>query len=140
MYTSTRYKMNITASKAILDGLALDGGLYLMNHIDSSFFSDKLIDYDYNQFAKTIFKLFLDDYKEEVISNSVDSCYSTHFKPQMVNIKHFDRFSLLELFNGETFAFKDMALSILLTLFFEAKKINNINKKTIILTATSGDR
>jgi threonine synthase len=139
MYTSTRNKVNISASKAILNGLALDGGLYVCENINSQFFSKKLLNYTYNELSEVIFEQFLDDYSKEVIKEIIKNCYDESFLPNQVNLKHFDDFSLLELFNGETFAFKDMALSILPKIFSEAKKINNINNKTIILTATSGD-
>ncbi len=45
----------------------------------------------------------------------------------------------LELFHGPTLAFKDMALSILPHLLKTAAKKNGIDKKIVILTATSGD-
>jgi len=45
----------------------------------------------------------------------------------------------LELFHGNTFAFKDMALSALPNLYKKSKEIQKVSKNTIILTATSGD-
>ena len=45
----------------------------------------------------------------------------------------------MELFHGETRAFKDFALSLLPRLIKIAKEENNIEEKTLILTATSGD-
>lgn len=139
MYTSTRNKTTITASKAILNGLAPDGGLYVLQNINSAFFSENLRGLTYNELAKKILSEFLDDYPKGVIADIVDASYKDNFVPDIVGLKHFDSFSLLELFKGETFAFKDMALSILPSLFDAAKRINKINAKTIILTATSGD-
>lgn len=139
MYISTRNKTTVTASKAIINGLAENSGLYIITDINSNFFDRKLLAYDYNKLSKAIFHEFLDDYTEKSISDIIESCYQDNFHPNIVNLKHFKDFSLLELFKGETFAFKDMALSILPSLFNEAKKINKIDDKTIILTATSGD-
>lgn len=139
MYTSTRKKLNISASKVILNGLALDGGLYIRKNINSQFFNKEMLGFTYNELAEIIFSEFLDDYPREVISDIIKTCYQDNFIPSQVGLKHFDDFSILELFNGETFAFKDMALSILPKMFNEAKKINKINNKTVILTATSGD-
>lgn len=48
-------------------------------------------------------------------------------------------FGFLNLYNGPTFAFKDMALQILPYLLSIAKKKNDIKEHTVILTATSGD-
>ena len=45
----------------------------------------------------------------------------------------------LELYHGNTIAFKDMALSILPHLMTTAAKKNHMEKEIVILTATSGD-
>ena len=113
MYTSTRKKLNISASKVILNGLALDGGLYIRKNINSQFFNKEMLGFTYNELAEIIFSEFLDDYPREVISDIIKTCYQDNFIPSQVGLKHFDDFSILELFNGETFAFKDMALPIL---------------------------
>lgn len=140
MYTSTRKKVNITASRAIIEGIGPDGGLYLTEEVDSSYFSKKLIDYSYKELTIDLFSHFLDDYSITEIIDIVNQAYNKeNFIPEPVKINAFETFAFLELFHGKTFAFKDMALSVLPLLFETAKKINNIKKKTIILTATSGD-
>jgi threonine synthase len=45
----------------------------------------------------------------------------------------------LELYHGRTAAFKDMALSILPYLLTTAVRMENEDRKIVILTATSGD-
>src|SRR5699024_10788710 len=45
----------------------------------------------------------------------------------------------LELFNGPTLAFKDMALSILPHLLITSAKKNKVKEEVVILTATTGD-
>lgn len=45
----------------------------------------------------------------------------------------------MELFHGPTIAFKDMALQILPHLMTTAAKKNHLDRKIVILTATSGD-
>ncbi len=140
MYTSTRKKVRVKASWAIIKGLGPDGGLYLKEDIHSSFFSKDLLDYSYQDLTKAIFNEFLDDYSLDDISDIVEKAYNQEaFLPQPVVLKSFSKTGFLELFHGNTFAFKDMALSVLPLLFEVAKKLNNIQKRTIILTATSGD-
>lgn len=140
MYTSTRKKQSVTASKAIIDGLAPKGGLYVFESIKHDFFHERLMGLSYKELTKEVFHLFLDDYSEQDINEMIDKAYSDQFfKPDMVMFKEFDHFAFLELFHGPTFAFKDMALSILPHMFDYAKKIQKIDKKTMILTATSGD-
>lgn len=140
MYTSTRKTVKVTASEAIIKGLGPEGGLYLKDKINSDFFNNELLDYSYQDLTKIVFKEFLDDYSLKDISDIVDKAYNQEvFLPQPVVVRNFSRTGFLELFHGRTFAFKDMALSVLPLLFDRAKKINNIKKKTIILTATSGD-
>ena len=40
MYTSTRSEVKVSASKAILDGLVPDGGLYVFDFLDNNFFQN----------------------------------------------------------------------------------------------------
>lgn len=140
MLTSTRKQVSVHASKAILDGLAPNGGLYVFESIDDSFFGEHLLNLSYQELSKKVFNELLDNFEEKDIDSIVKKAYKKdHFRPDMVKIKDYDKFAFLELFHGETFAFKDMALAILPYLFDQAKKIHKIDKKTIILTATSGD-
>lgn len=142
MYTSTRSKMNINASKAIIDGIAPDGGLFVKK-LEKKFSNDdlvKLSKLSYKELAFEIMKLFFNDFKEENLSALIDKAYTNTFDTEnLVEVKSFDKFAFLELYHGNTLAFKDVALSILPHLLDESKKINNQTNSTIILTATSGD-
>ena len=79
--------------------------------------------------------------KEQELKQIINNAYNTkNFNEYTVNLKSVDnKVSFLELFHGPTMAFKDMALTILPYLMVESKKKLNNNKKTLILTATSGD-
>ena len=140
MYTSTRSEVKVSASKAILDGLVPDGGLYVFDFLDNNFFNNSLIGKTYNEIAKEIYKIFLDDYSEEEIVYIINQSYNQDkFIPEPAVLKSFDKLSFLELFHGETFAFKDIALSALPYMLEVAKKIQKVKKRSVILTATSGD-
>ncbi len=141
-YRSTRgAKEIVKSSAAILRGLASDGGLYVPDQIPGLGRSMK--DYaqmDYRAVAKHILSLFLTDYTEEELEACVSSAYDEKFDtPAISPITCANGDYFLELYHGPTMAFKDMALSILPYLMVLASKKNNENKKTVILTATSGD-
>lgn len=140
MYNSTREKLNISASKAILNGLGPKGGLYVFDVLDNNFFDEGFISMSYREIAKAVFKLLLDDYQDDEIDYIIHQAYEQKkFIPQPAVLKTYHKLSFLELFHGETFAFKDIALSALPYMIEIAKKIQKINKKSVILTATSGD-
>lgn len=141
-YQSTRDKNNkVTASQAILQGLAVDGGLYVPSQfpkIDFDF--EKLAGASYQEIAKLVLSAFLDDFTAEEIDYCVTSAYDKKFDDEkiapLVKVgKHWN----LELFHGNTIAFKDMALSILPYLMTISAKKQKIDNEIVILTATSGD-
>ena len=142
MYKSTRSDADpITASQAILQGLADDGGLFVPTQIprlDCSFTT--LAGMNYQQTALQILRLWLSDYTEEELRNCIEKAYDTKFDtPEIAPLHEADGAFYLELFHGATIAFKDMALSILPHLMTTAAHKNHDDKKIVILTATSGD-
>jgi len=142
MYTSTRSKMNVNASNAIIDGIAPDGGLFVKELSNKFSYEDllKLSTLSYKELAFEIMKLFFNDFKEDDLKSLIEKAYTNTFDiDNLVEVKSFNGFSFLELYHGRTLAFKDVALSILPHLLDQSKKINNIKENTIIITATSGD-
>lgn len=141
-YVSTRGdKEKVTASQAILSGIAPDGGLYVPEtfpKLDKSL--TELKGLNYREIAYEVMKLFLTDFTEEELKACIDSAYDGKFDTkEIVPMKEADGLIYLELFHGPTLAFKDMALSILPYLMVTSAKKNNLKEKIIILTATSGD-
>ncbi len=140
MYISTRSNEKLTASEAILKGLASDGGLFIPEFFPRVDFDNKWLNKSYQEIAIEVFKLFLDDYSLEEILYCVNSAYNKgNFKEEMAGFKTFENLSFLELYKGPTLAFKDMALTILPFLIEVAKKKHNVTDKSLILVATSGD-
>ena len=142
MYTSTRSKMNVNASKAIIDGIAPDGGLFVKKLEKKFKYEDlvKLSKLNYKELALEIMKLFFNDFNYDNLKNIINKAYTNTFDIEnLVEVKSFKDFAFLELYHGRTLAFKDVALSILPHLLDESKKINDTKENTIILTATSGD-
>lgn len=142
LYKSTRSNSeSVTASKAILKGLADDGGLFVpMSLPKLSISLEQLAKMDYKQTAYEVMKLFLTDFTEEELKNCINNAYDEKFDTSAIApIVKADGAYYLELFHGATIAFKDMALSILPHLMTTAAKKNNVKNDIVILTATSGD-
>lgn len=141
-YKSTRNSdRKVTASEAILKGLAPDGGLFVPEEIPKLDISlDELKDMTYQQTAYEVMKLFLTDFTEEELKDCINKAYDSKFDTEeiapLVKIK--DTY-YLELFHGATIAFKDMALSILPHLMTTSARKNQADKEIVILAATSGD-
>lgn len=139
MLTSTRKKLSVTPSEAIVKGISSDGGLFIFENAEDFSFDKSLIDLNYHQLAEKVLCFVFDDFNAEDISRIVNEAYSPKNFDVPVGLKTFGDVSFLELWHGPTFAFKDMALTVLGRLMVQAKK--NIGEKddTLILTATSGD-
>ena len=143
-FFSTRGGACVTASQAILTGIAPDGGLYvpaMFPPVTLKKLSD-LTAMDYRRRASAILRLFLEDYTLPEIDAAVDAAYaSDRFDdPAVAPLRALDdNTSVLELFHGPTLAFKDMALQLLPHLITLAARKNGETREISILAATSGD-
>lgn len=141
-YRSTRgNEKRVTASQAILQGLAEDGGLFVPEQLpvfDRTM--DEFAAMTYQETAYEVMKLLLTDFTEEELKNCINNAYDAKFDTETIAplVEAEDAY-FLELFHGKTIAFKDMALSILPHLMTTAAKKNNVKNEIVILTATSGD-
>lgn len=141
-YTSTRNSnTRISASQAILKGLAEDGGLFVPVRIPSLDLSlDQLAEMNYQQTAYEVMKLYLSDFGEQELKSCINKAYDEKFDiEEIAPLKEAHGAQFLELFHGPTIAFKDMALSILPHLLTASARKNQVTKEIVILTATSGD-
>ena len=142
VYQSTRDANNtVTASQAILQGLATDGGLFTpISYPQVELDFTKLKDASYQEVAKLILSAFLDDFTDQELDDCINNAYDSKFDtPEIVPLVKLNGQYNLELFHGATIAFKDMALSILPHLMTTAAKKHDLKNKIVILTATSGD-
>jgi threonine synthase len=141
MYKSTRSGQTVTASKAILKGLADDGGLFVpvtIPVLDKSI--KELSEMTYQEVAYEVMSRFFTDFTEDELKNCIKKAYDEKFDTEEIApIVKADGAYYLELFHGATIAFKDMALSILPHLLTTSAKKNNVKNEIVILTATSGD-
>ena len=131
----------VSASEAVLKGLAEDGGLFFPDHIPAFTKSLKeLSEMSYQDVAYEVMQPFLSDYTEEELRTCIRNAYDSKFDTEAIApLACADGAYYLELFHGATIAFKDMALSILPHLMITAARKNHIKNDIVILTATSGD-
>ena len=143
-YNSTRNSsLRVSSAEAITNGISVDGGLFVPESIPSLSLDEirKIGDMKYADRAAYVFAKYLTDFTDAEIHYCTDNAYSTNFETENIaELAHlFDGTYMLELWHGPTCAFKDMALQILpYFLTTSAKKIN-LDKKIVILVATSGD-
>ena len=143
-YFSTRGESCVTASQAILRGIAPDGGLYVpaMFQAVPPERLTSLTEMSYEQRAVAVLKRFLEDFSLSEIEDAVHAAYSPErFRdPAVAPVKKLDSATwALELFHGPTLAFKDMALQLLPRLLKLSAEKNGEDREVCILVATSGD-
>lgn len=144
-YKSTRNSdVNVTSAQAIAQGISEEGGLFVPSEIPAITLDEikAMGDKPYVERAFEVFSKYLTDYTEAEVRYCVEGAYNTkNFDTDNIaELAHlFDGTYMLELWHGPTCAFKDMALQILPYLLTTATKKINLNKKVVILVATSGD-
>lgn len=142
LYENTRDSSEkVTASQAILNGLAGKGGLYVPTQIPKLDVPvEELSQMSYQEVAYEVMSRMLTDFTEEELKNCISRAYDSKFDTEeIVPLKKEGDAYFLELFHGPTIAFKDMALSILPHLMITAARKNHVTNDIVILTATSGD-
>ena len=142
LYKSTRGDgSTVTASQAILKGLADDGGLFVPLQIPSLEVPvAKLAKMSYQEVAYEVMSRFFTDFTEDELKSCIAKAYDEKFDTkEIAPLREADGAYYLELFHGATIAFKDMALSILPHLLTTSAKKNDVKNEIVILTATSGD-
>lgn len=144
-YKSTRNSsVNVSSAQAIAQGISKDGGLFVPSEIPSLSLDEikSLGDKSYSERAFFVFSKFLTDFTDAEIKYCVENAYNDkNFDTNNIaELAHlFDGTYMLELWHGPTCAFKDMALQILPYLLTTSAKKLSLNKKIVILVATSGD-
>ncbi|MCF6293809.1 MAG: threonine synthase [Robiginitomaculum sp.] len=132
-FISTRNQTEqVTASQAILAGIAPDGGLYVPQHFPQFTVDDFNAEQNLSEVAvRLLGKFFSDDQLAEELPQICQSAFDFPVPVKPLS----DGLSILELFHGPTAAFKDFGARFLAQCF---DKIPTEQKRTI-LVATSGD-
>jgi threonine synthase len=136
-YYSTSNKNNITSfEKAVMVGLAEDGGLYMPAVIPKleKEFLDSLENRTFQEIAIRVSEKFIDsEIPHEKLVEIIND--SMNFPVPLLKLS--DTLSVLELFHGPTLAFKDFGARFMAKIM--AYFVSKGNKKLNILVATSGD-
>ena len=140
-YFSTRDKsLKFSFKEIFLRGLAPGGGLFLPTEI-KRFNKDELKDLsklDYKELAtEIIFNFCKDEINKNDLKSLIEKSYSSFKDKEVVNLIKIGDSNLLELYNGPTLAFKDIAMQIIGN-FYEHFKVAK-DKTVNIIVATSGD-
>ncbi len=72
----------VTASQAILKGLAEDGGLFVLPTLDKTV--DELAGMTYQETAYEVMKKFLTDFTEEELKNCINAAYDSKFDTEEI--------------------------------------------------------
>ncbi len=143
-FQSTRNKnLRFDSAETIIRGLSDDGGLFVPVEIPMLEKGEitELSKLGYCERAKRIFAKFMTDFSEAELLECAEGAYIGKFEndePTPI-VKLGENVYMLELWHGPTCAFKDMALQILPHFLVKSAKKSGDGKKTVILTATSGD-
>ena len=137
-YHSTRNSQNfVNSARAVLEGLAPDGGLYMPEYLPD-FDWQKCLRSSSMDMATAILSALLPDIPD--MDRLVKRAYTGKFQTEdLTPTVPVGDFTVLELFRGPTSAFKDVALSMLPQLLTAAKTECGVEEDIMILTATSGD-
>ncbi|EPJ49341.1 MAG: hypothetical protein OFPI_25140 [Osedax symbiont Rs2] len=130
--------------KAILDGFAADGGLYVPQTLPQVS-AEQLIkwkDLSYLQLAFEVLSLFIDRsiVSEVELKQLLDSAYAPFERREIIPLhplKSRKDTYIMELFHGPTISFKDIGLAFLVNLvnFFLQRKDQHLS----LIVATTGD-
>ncbi len=138
IYHSTRsVSLQADSARAVLEGLAADGGLYVPGGIPA-FDWKKCLQGSAMDMATDILSALLPDIPDmpELVRKAYTGKFATDELTPTVAVGDFH---VLELFHGPTSAFKDVALCMLPQLLTAARRAKGVEQDILILTATSGD-
>lgn len=132
---------SLTSKQAIRKGIADDGGLFVTDSLgDMQIDVAALAGKSYQQIAQEVLGALLPDFTDEELAQCVRDAYGEQWTdPAITPLKPLGDDYILELFNGPTSAFKDVALQILPRFMAHTAPTGDPNEKIMILTATSGD-
>lgn len=138
IYHSTRdEKLTAAPTRAVLEGIAPDGGLYVCDPGKLDFDWQGALQKDTMSMAADILGALLPDFQD--MNGLVRASYAGKFaSDDLTPLVPVGERYVLELYHGPTSAFKDVALSVLPRLVSAAAKQEGAGD-VVILTATSGD-
>lgn len=141
-FISTRGGEKLTGARAILKGLAENGGLFVPEKFPQVAGEEllEMLSMGYPERVTKILMKYFDEYDEGELLKECESAYSKFGGEDPAPlVKIDDGVFMLELWHGPTLAYKDMSLTILPYLIKKACDICGVKENILILAATSGD-
>ena len=140
-FISTRGGEKVTGARAIVEGLASDGGLFVPETFPPVTRGEleEMLPMSYPERAAKVLYKYLDDYDKDGLLAALEAAYSKFDGDPAPLVKIDDGIFILELWHGPTCAFKDMALTVLPYLLRKGCDICGIKEDILILVATSGE-
>ena len=133
---------SLTAKQTIRKGIADDGGLFVSDALGKTKVDvASLPGKSYQQIAAEVLGALLPDFTAEELGQCIADAYGEQWSDERITpLKPLGDDYVLELFNGPTSAFKDVALQILPRFMAHTTPADgDADEKIMILTATSGD-
>ena len=138
-FTSTRSNVEVDSLYTVLRGLAPDGGLYVPKGVAKLDASAIASIRDLADAERIALGAIFDDIPADVREAAIANLVAKFPAENPIPLVEADGLQILELFQGPTGAFKDVALSVLPVLMAASAKKLADGRKVLILTATSGD-
>ena len=140
-YISTRNnKKTYNFIDTFLNGLALDGGLYIPKKIPrlSKAALKRLSKLNYNDLAYEIIKIYTGNTFSKIeLKKIIKNSYKKFDSDNVVKFSRVKKFNLVELYHGPTLAFKDIAMQVIGNMYETV--LSKTKNKVNLVTATSGD-
>ncbi|WP_159714809.1 threonine synthase [Blochmannia endosymbiont of Camponotus nipponensis] len=136
LYNIKEHSEQVTFSKALLQGLGKDQGLFFPVDLPkfSTFEINSLLEMNFIERSAYILSTYIGS---ELSKNSILSCVKNAFNFSVPLVFINDKIAILELFHGPTLSFKDFGSQLMAQML---KKVDyQLKKPMVILTATSGD-
>ncbi|KFI45168.1 threonine synthase [Bifidobacterium biavatii] len=133
---------SLTSKEAIRKGIADDGGLFVTDSLgETKVDVANLAGRSYQAIAYDVLHALLPDFGEDELKACIAEAYGAQWSDERITpLKPVGDDYILELFNGPTSAFKDVALQILPRFMARTTPAGgDKDEKIMILTATSGD-
>ncbi len=141
-YVSTRNANTAySAPETIVKGISTDGGLFVPSSFPtiSKDFIEEIGELTYPERVASVLHMYMEEFDYEELLSFAKKAYSRFDGDPCPVVKIEDNLFVMELWHGPTFAFKDMALTMLPYLMVASKKKLGIDETTLVLVATSGD-
>ena len=140
-FISTRGGEKVSAARAIVKGLADDGGLFVPEKFPCVTEAEmaEMIEASYPERAAKVLKKYLAEYDEKELLCACEKAYAKFEGDPAPLVRLDDGVYMLELWHGPTCAFKDMALTLLPYLLRKGCDICGVKEQILVLVATSGD-